>query len=94
MARYKTKPVEVRAWQWSGQPLQQWSEYKQDFPNAPIAYVEADNGLVYLSVQETDKTERAHPGDYILEFMGIFYVIRKHVFEQYYERLPTVTYGI
>lgn len=76
IARYRKKPVEVEAVQWTGE---NWQEIK-DFAGSDVAF----DGRLYVFTLEG--TLKADIGDYIIKGVkGEFYPCKPDVFEKTYE---------
>ena len=76
IARYRKKPVEVEAVQWTGE---NWQEIK-DFAGSDVSF---DGRLYVFTLEGTLKVDI---GDYIIKGVkGEFYPCKPDVFEKTYE---------
>lgn len=78
MARYRKKPVEVEAIQWTGNNLKEVLEFSDK------SYIDKDNYT--LKIDTLEGTHIASRGDYIIKgIKGEFYPCKPDIFEATYE---------
>ena len=78
MAKYRKKPVEIEAIQWTGDNLKEILEFSDK------AYIERDNYT--LKIETLEGTHIANKGDYIIKgIKGEFYPCKPDIFEMTYE---------
>jgi hypothetical protein len=80
MARFRKKPVEIDAWQFGGEPVEQWPEWLQ---TAPGVMRVAGEGL---RIRTLEGDMLAREGDYIIRGVaGELYPCKPEIFEATYE---------
>lgn len=82
MARYRTKPCEIEAIQWTGLNLEEII----DFVGRPFDSTIHSNGTAYIIITTLEGDMRASVGDYIIKGLrGEFYPCKPDVFVKKYE---------
>ena len=82
MAKYRKKPVEVEAVQWTGKNPKQIADFFGRWP-FPRKYVPTQ-----VAIETLEGTMYASPGDYIIKGVnGEFYPCKPDIFEKTYERV-------
>ena len=82
MAKYRKKPVEVEAVQWTGKNLKQIADFLGRWP-FPRKYVPSQ-----IAIERLEGTMHASVGDYIIKGVnGEFYPCKPDIFEKTYERV-------
>ena len=89
MPLFQSKVVRVEAWLFGHDvsPNHFPDFIKEGIRKKELTYIEADNGLVYFSIDTPEGVTRAHPGEhYIVKGVeGEFYPCRVSIFLAKYE---------
>jgi hypothetical protein len=79
--RYRKKPVEIDAWQFFGQPFEQWPQWLQ----TAIGVRRAHDGLL-IATLESDALAWVREGDWIIKGVaGEIYPCKPEIFVATYE---------
>lgn len=91
--KYRKKPVEVEAWQWHGDYLEnyldipRWIIDAQEESRVSVCLPTFGNSLI-MRVQTFERTYIAGPGDYIIKGVkGELYPCKPDIFEATYEEV-------
>lgn len=98
--KYKTKPVEIEAVEWTGQNLEEILTFiqdgKPDFSHLPLTGGNVRSGVGYspvelsIDIPTLEGDMRASKGDYIIKGLkGEFYPCKPDIFKMKYELLST-----
>lgn len=81
MAKYRKLPVEIEAFQWGGQPPQEWPNWARVHMN--IRWEETN-----LQIDTEEGAMRANRGDWIIKGVnGELYPCKDDIFRKTYERV-------
>lgn len=79
--RFRKRPIEVEAWQWTGEPVTRWPDWVQRLPA-----VFAEGGVIFLSTPRMQiRVERQHW--VILGVIGDIYPCPPDIFSAIYDPL-------
>lgn len=73
--RYRRRPIEIQAWQWSGQPRADWPAWVE-------AVLLADGRLAISGVRD-----KVYKGDWLVREGGTTYRLPPAVFDAQYEAI-------
>ena len=87
MPRYRKKPVEIDAWQWNGQPVEEWPGWLA--PTLAVDAIFYDPLSKVLSIKTLEGEMTASPGDWIIQGVkGELYPCKPDIFQQTYDPAP------
>lgn len=80
MTKYRKKPIEVEAVQWTGENEDEVREF------SPAAHIDAALGVTCLAIDTLEGRMMAHHGDWIIKGgAGEFYPCKPDIFRATYE---------
>ena len=84
MPRYRKKPVEIDAYQWNGQPVEEWPDWLS--PALDVDAIFYDPPSKVLSIRTLEGEMTASPGDWIIRGVkGELYPCKPDIFQQTYD---------
>ena len=90
MPRYRKKPVEIDAWQWNGQPVEEWPNWLRVYHEKTeprLVFDGMPNGA--LLIHTLEGVMRAELGDWIIRGVkGEIYPCKPDIFQQTYDPVP------
>lgn len=92
MAKYRKKPVEIEAFQWTGGPDQaedpEWIALAME--QGEVHFMNAGTPYVRMVIQTLEGDMEAMPGDYIIRgIAGEIYPCKPDIFHATYEKVAT-----
>ena len=94
MAKYRKKPVEIDAWQFTGQFRHEWPDWLKGHPTTAFHFDRGQDvepmSLAEISIETLEGVMTAKLGDWIIQGVkGEVYPCKPDIFEATYDPVPT-----
>ena len=88
MGRFRKKPVEVEAWEFTREALKSTDSWVRLYGNELHLISQYAGEVLYIEIDTLEGTMRANLGDYIIKgIQGEFYPCKPGIFKATYEKI-------
>ena len=88
MGRFRKKPVEVEAWEFTREALKSTDSWVRLYVNEIHLISQYAGEVLYIEIDTLEGTMRANLGDYIIKgIQGEFYPCKPDIFKETYEKI-------